>query len=627
MSDLILSLEEATVMVGNKIFFEGLSFPIHRGSKIAVVGKNGAGKTTLLNLICGVKELDEGKYWILPGITIGMMRQEVHFSNEKIGDYIFSGMSAHLEDWDKNARIEMILHPLRLDINMEMSECSGGQLRRVELARALVEQPDILLMDEPTNHCDLEIIEWLEQYLINTDMTILVISHDREFLARVTNRVFWLDRQKLKISPSGFRNFAQWSEELLAQEWRSLENRASRVAIEMNWAQRGVKARVKRNVRRLNQAFEANEKLDNDIRSYKRATRVMDQPVVEFEQSSDIIVEFYGVSKSYMRHDAEKIILQNYSLRIKRGEKIGILGANGSGKTNFLKLIIGEITPDKGKVKLGTDVTFTYFDQFRLGLNGKKTIQQNLCPIGTDHIMVRGKSRHICGYIKDYLFQADDAWRAVDTLSGGQKNRIYLAKILANPGNFMILDEPTNDLDMDTLDMVEDVLDKYQGTLIVVSHDRDFLNNTVDKLLVFEGDGHIATVVGGWDDYEAYRAEKKANKPQQTQTAKAQKPNKTANTPNNIVAPAETAPIMAQPPAPKNKKVSFSLKHEYEKLPAKIEECNQIIKILSDKLANPDYYNQNRDEFYQSTDELEKAKARLSRYETRWLELSEMIEG
>ncbi len=617
MSDLILSIEEATVMVGNKIFFENLTFPIHRHSRIALVGKNGAGKTTLMNMICGIKELDEGKYWKYTGITIGMMRQDVPRVNETIENYIFSGMSAHLEDWDKNARIEQILLPLGLEIQWNMANLSGGQLRRVELARALVESPDILLLDEPTNHCDLEIIEWLENYLASSPLTLLVISHDREFLARVTNKVFWLDRQKLKISPTGFRDFATWSEELLNQEMRSLENRASRVEIEMNWAMRGVKARVKRNVRRLNQAHEANEQLENDIKSFKRATKKINHPIIEFEQSSDIIAEFYGVSKAYTKDEKEIIILKDFSLRIKRGEKIGILGANGSGKTNFLKLIVGEITPDKGKVKIGTDVAFSYFDQFREGLKIGKTIQQNLCPLGTDHLLVRGKMRHVCGYIKDFLFQADDAWRTVDTLSGGQKNRIHLAKILANPGSFMILDEPTNDLDMDTLTMIEEVLNNYQGTLIVVSHDRDFLNQTVDKLLVFEGNGQVETIMGGFSDYENYRNAKKLFKLDDNTEKKAKKAQKSQEQP---ISPEN----ISQTSGNDKKKISFGLKVEFEKLPARISDAQEKIQALLDKLQDPDFYTKDKDGFFKASEDLAKWKNKLTQYEERWLELAEI---
>lgn len=617
MSDLILSVENACVIIGGKPFFEGLTFHIHAGRKIALVGKNGAGKTTLMNLITGERELDDGKRWTLPSVTTGYMRQHVEATDQTVMDFVFEGLESGTEEWDKTYKVEMVIQPLGLDVNDRLNTLSGGQLRRAALARALVEEPDILLLDEPTNHMDLELIEWLERYLQSYRGAIVCVSHDRAFLANITDRVFWLDRGSLKVSPRGFRYFEEWSKELLEQEGRALQNQAKRVEMEMEWATRGVKARVKRNIRRQELAFEARDSLELAQKQYKRIVSKIELPPLKAEESSQNIADFMQVCKSFEtpRNNGKLVILDKFNMRIKKGDRIGLMGKNGSGKTTFLRMLTGEEKADSGKVKISKELTFSYFDQNRSQLMSDKTLKENLCPPGTDYLDVRGKMRHVCGYLKDFLFEPDDAWRSINTLSGGQKNRLMLAKILANPGSFLILDEPTNDLDMDTLDMLTNVLRNYEGTLIVVSHDRDFLDQTVNKMLVFEGNGTVEGIIGGYSDYVAFKkAQAAENAPPQERDNARQKQK-------------EEQP--AAPPPPKKSsgvKMTYKLRHELEHLPEKIEKLEMELTSLQQAMENPRLYMEDPKEFDRISKRLPRAQKELDTAETRWLELDELRE-
>ncbi len=615
MSDLILSVEDACVILGGKPFFQGLTFHIHAGRKIALVGKNGAGKTTLMNLITGERELDDGKRWTLPGVTTGYMRQHVDPTDQTVMDFVFEGLEADTEEWDKTYKVEMVIQPLGLDVNDRLNTLSGGQLRRAALARALVEEPDILLLDEPTNHMDLELIEWLERYLQSYRGAVLCISHDRAFLANITDRVFWLDRGALKVSPRGFRYFEEWSRELLEQEGRALQNQAKKVELEMEWATRGVKARVKRNIRRQEQAFEARDALEIAQKQYKRIVSKIELPPLKAEESSQNIAEFMQVCKGFdtPKTGGRLVILDKFNMRIKKGDRIGLMGKNGSGKTTFLRMLTGEEKPDTGKVKISKELAFSYFDQNRSQLMTDKTLKENLCPPGTDYLEVRGKQRHVCGYLKDFLFEPDDAWRSVKTLSGGQKNRLMLAKILANPGSFLILDEPTNDLDMDTLDMLTKVIHSYDGTLVVVSHDRDFLDRTVGKMLVFEGGGVVEGIIGGYSDYVAFKKAQAADiLPAESEDRPQQKKREEPQTP--------------PPPKPAGVKMTFKLKHELEQLPEKIKNLEKELTALQQAMENPRLYMENPEEFDRVTKRLARAQKELETAETRWLELEELKE-
>jgi ATP-binding cassette subfamily F protein uup len=608
---LLLSVKDASVIYGDKVIFEDLSFNIHDGSKISLVGKNGAGKSTLMNIITGAKELDAGERWQEQSVTIGYLKQDIiPKSGESVFDFIFE----EIPDGERELhayKVDVVANALHLTVTDKMTMLSGGQLRRAGLARALVEEPDILLLDEPTNHLDLEAIEWLEGYLKNYRGTILVVSHDRTFLSNVTNKVFWLDRGNLRVSPKGFADFEEWSTMLLEQEERELKNRKAMVAQEVEWASRGVKARRKRNVRRVEQMKEMREQLKQDESAFRRVVSKVELPTPkDAESSSKIVAEFYNVHKKFTDdHGVEKNILEKFNMRVIRGDRIGLLGKNGSGKTTFLKMLIGEMEPDMGRVKRRKELEFSYFDQKRSDLDPEKTLHKTLCPGGGDYIDVMGKNRHVCAYLKDFLFDPSDSYRQVKTLSGGQKNRLMLAKVLANPKTCLILDEPTNDLDMDTLDMLEEVLVNYKGTLIVVSHDRDFLDQTVTKILAFEGDAQVEGHVGGYSDYLATKnSDVKKSSFKKAVTPKDKKEQKTVNE-------------LKQEPS---KKLSYKLHRELQQLPEKIEAMEADIAEMNEKLSDGDFYKRDPEEFHSVTQRHVRVTERLRAAEERWLELEEI---
>jgi len=624
---LLLSVKNAMVRYSEIPVFEHLDFNIHNGKRIALVGKNGAGKSTLMNIITGAQDLDDGERWQEAGVSIGYLKQDIiPKENQNVFEFIFAGM----KDEDRELheyKVDIVCDALELEREAQMTRLSGGQVRRAGLARALVEEPDILLLDEPTNHLDLEAIEWLEDYLNAYRGTLLVVSHDRTFLSNITNQVFWLDRGGLRVSPRGFKYFDEWSTELLEQEERELKNRKQSVALEVEWASRGVKARVKRNVRRLAQVKEMRDKLKADESAYRRATQKIDlKPMKDNDPTSKIVAEFYNVSKSFSDDGRDITILDKFNLRIKRGDRIGILGKNGSGKTTFLKLLLNELQPDQGRVKVRKEMEFSYFDQKRSDLDPTDSLRKVLSPGGGDYIDVMGKERHVCGYLKDFMFDPSRAQDKVSQLSGGQKNRLMLAKILANPKTCLILDEPTNDLDMDTLDMLEEILMQYKGTLLVVSHDRDFLDQTVTQILAFEGDGKVERVVGGYSDYLEFKGKAPAPKKQQEEP-KQTRPSEHSEESNQKAD--SSSPVSQNDNAEKKKtqKLSYKYEREYKQLPNKMQKVEVEITSLNETLADPDFYSRDADGFHAAVKKLEDEKSRLERYEMRWLELDEMKNG
>lgn len=610
---LLLSVQDAAVRYANRLVFENLNFNILQGDKICLIGKNGAGKSTLMNLITGARELDDGKLWQLPGTTVGYLRQEITFSpGQTVFDYVFGGLQQENQNEYNTYKVEQILEPLELVPSAEMQSLSGGQLRRVALARVLVEEPDILLLDEPTNHLDLYIIEWLEEYLRGYRGALVVISHDKTFLTRISDKVFWLDRGRLRVCPRGFSYFEEWQTMLLEHEERELHNRQRAVEMEAEWASRGVKARRKRNVSRVEKMREARAQLKLDMASFRRVMTKIELPKLDHEGSSKIVAEFYQVCKKFGEAENEKTILDKFNFRIQRGDRIGILGKNGSGKTTFLNLLLGLAEPDSGKVKLARDLSFSYFDQKRKDLNPEESLWKTLCPNGGDHVDVMGKNRHVCGYLRDFMFDPANATHPVSTLSGGQKNRLMLAKVLANPGSFLILDEPTNDLDMETLDMLEEILANYTGTLVVVSHDRDFLDQTVTRILAFEGDGDIQAYIGGYSDYLEMKQE-------EAQTSSA----KPKAIPGGGNAKGEASPVQQDQPKPPAK-LSYKLQYELDSLPRAIKTLEEEILKLEDALSDATLYVKNPVNFDAFSKRLTKARHELERSELRWLELEEM---
>ena len=609
-SQLLFSIKEASVIYKEAPVFQDLSLNIHQSKRIALIGKNGAGKSTIMNIISGVKDLDEGEKWEEPGVTIGYLGQEFDFKDtETVFDFIFSNILGEERELYKY-KVNIIADALSLEINKKMNMLSGGQLRRAGIARALVEEPDILLLDEPTNHLDLNIISWLEQYLNNYKGSLLCISHDKRFLENITNQVFWLDRGKLKVSPKGFKFFDEWSSMLLDQEARELKRRKQIVAEEVIWASRGVKARVKRNINRLNKVKQMREKLKADESLFRQATKkITFEPTKDIETNSKVIAEFFKVYKEFKEDNNTLNILNCFNLRIKRGDRIGIIGPNGTGKTTFLRLILNELNADKGSIKVNKNIEFSYFDQNRSDLKPRDTLKDVMVPNGGDYIEVRGKMRHVYGYLKDFMFDPSEILETVSTLSGGQKNRLKLAKVLANPKSCLILDEPTNDLDMETLDMLGEILMSYKGTLLLVSHDRDFLDQTVTKILSFEGNGVVEETIGGYSDYLAF---KKSNKGQSN----------IINNENNLNKKSKQKSENVE--VKNNRKLTYKLEFELKNLPVKIMNKENEINKYNHRLADPDFYINEPDLFNEVAKKLELAKKDLEYFETRWIELEEM---
>lgn len=603
---LLISLEDISVKFGGKPLFENLKMHITEGDKICLVGKNGAGKSTLMRLILGELEPDGGTRFLLPNTSIGYLAQSVDYeASDNVHQFVMSGLAPEKRSESKHHLADMVIEPLDLNPGALMGSLSGGQLRRSALARSLITQPDILLLDEPTNHLDLGAIEWLEKYLVSYRGALVCVSHDRAFLAAISKKVFWIDKGMVRVCPTGYKGFEDWAEQIIEQEARELQNMKKKLAAEVDWTQGGVSGRRKRNQRRLSELFRLRDKLKADKAAYNQRMQRMDIDSLSTSQASKIIIEFKNVDKSFSHEDKKIPILNDFNLRIMRGDRIGILGKNGSGKSTFIKLLIGEIEPDNGRVFRGKTIEIAYFDQGRINLNPNKTLWDTLCPDGGDQVFLgaeKERSMHVCGYLKDFMFDPKIARNRVSTLSGGQGNRLMLAKLLANPGNVLILDEPTNDLDMDTLDMLQELLSEYKGTLIIVSHDRDFLDRTVTEVLAFEGNGIVEGYIGGYSDYAA---RKKTITPKKSSEKKA-----------------EAKPVI-EDKIPAKKMLSGKERHELEKLPEKIAKLEEETKFLREKLLDVDLYTKNPAEFDSSSRRFAAAQHELESAEMRWLELEE----
>jgi len=606
---LLLSLEDVYLTIGNRPLFEGVELHIHEGDKVCLIGKNGAGKTTLMRLIMQELELDAGKRFLYPGVSIGYLAQEVKFEPEmRVRDFVMLGMPKDAQSEEYKHRADIVLSPLALDADAPMGHLSGGQVRRAALAQALVAEPDILLLDEPTNHLDLESIQWLEGFLKRSRSAVVCVSHDRTFLTNFTSKVFWLEAGHVRICPNGYAGFEEWAEQLLEQEARTIANMEKKMEAELDWTQGGISARRKRNQRRMNELRRLREKIRTDKAAYNAKIQAIDIDPLKPTPSSKIVAEFKHVSKSFTR-DGKKIhILKDFSRRILKGDRIGILGRNGSGKSTFLKLLIGELEADSGHIMRSKKIDLAYFDQHRSALDPSKSLWRTLAP-GSDYVFIgsgeQRKHKHVVAYLKDFLFDPKRAKDDVGTLSGGMQNRLMLARTLINPGNLMILDEPTNDLDMDTLDMLQEILASYDGTLIIVSHDRDFLDRTVTEVIAFEGDAVIENHVGGYSDYL------------EATTGKAPKPLKKAV--------GKKDPVAEEKPKPAKSGLTFTQAHELKHLPAQIETLESEIAALNAVLADPALYAREPEKFDKTVRNLARKQAALETAEARWLELETKV--
>lgn len=593
----LLALKSAHLRFGEKMILNGIDVNLLPRDRICLVGRNGCGKTTLMKLLHGDLHLDSGERFVQPGTVISLLGQSILPPLEISAlDYIRQNCPEDIQDYE----IESVMEALHIQGHQKLSSLSGGESRRVALANALVAKPDVLLLDEPTNHLDLPTIEWLEDQIKNYKGAVLMISHDRAFLRRLSSRTFWLDRGTLRTLEKGYEHFDHWSTNILEVEEAEQHKIKQKIAEEMQWLHKGVTARRKRNIGRLHK-LQAMRK--------ERASRQGVQGSIAFadagsSMSSKRVIEVKDISKSYILEDGTtKTLIKSFSTRVQRGDRIGILGPNGAGKTTLVKILTGEIKPDSGNVRIAKTLEMVRFEQDLSALNPQETPWQALCPSGGDQVMVQDTPRHVVGYLQDFLFDSAQARSPIKSLSGGEKNRLLLAKILAKPSNLLVLDEPTNDLDMDSLDLLQEYLDGYPGTLIIVSHDRDFLDQTVTSLIAVEGNGEVHEYVGGYDDYL------RARRPLKTETMK-----KVVTTPSS-------------PPPPKtNLRLSFKDKHDYDKLPGEMDKLHAKITELEGKMSDPDLYTTNPDKFHELSEKLEETRVILQEAEDRWLEIEMMIE-
>ena len=604
MNQLLFSLKEGSISYHKNEIFKELDLNIHRKDFIALVGKNGAGKSTLMNVISGQHEIDLGEIWSIDNIAVNYFNQNYKLQNEN--NTVEKEILSAITNQDDIYEIDIFCNNLSVDKNSLIKNLSGGQKRRVGLIKTLIKPSDLLLLDEPTNHLDLDTIVWLENYLKKLDSAILCVSHDRQFLKNFTNKILWIDRSRVKVNNSGYSDFENWSNTLLSQEERELQNRKQFVNLEVNWANKGVKARVKRNTRRLEQAKELKDNLDKDISEFKKATRKIEiNQIYENSKNFKHVAEFHN-AEFYFGTEDKNLILKNFSLKISKKDRIGLLGSNGSGKSTFLKILLNELHLKSGTLKLRKELEFSYFDQLRNDLKDNLPIKKILVPSGGDYLKTQGKDRHVCSYLKDFHFDPSKANDPVGSLSGGMKNRLLLSKVLSNPKTGLILDEPTNDLDIDTLDLVESILSGYNGTLVVVSHNRDFLDKLVNKILFFKGNGEVVLFNGGYHDFlnnkdllindsdDSLKIDHKAEKYKKN-SSKVTK-----------------------------KKLTFKLQYELNNLPKQIDLLKEQIDHFEKILEAPDLYKKDYDLFITSSEKLGSLQLELETKEQRWLELMEL---
>ena len=586
----LLALRGASLRIGQRALLDAVDAAVERADRIGLVGRNGAGKSTLLRVLAGLAELDRGERFLQPRTSVAYLPQEPAFgAGATMLAEVRSCLPQDLDEGAAVARCRTVLAHLGLDGERPVRDLSGGEARRLSLAQALVGDPDVLLLDEPTNHLDVTTIEWLEATLREARAALVLISHDRRFLADLTTRVWWLDRGVLRALDRGYAAFDAWAEQVLEAEEADRERLEQRIAAETHWLHRGVTARRKRNMGRLRQLQALREQRRGLIaRAGTAALRAESTG-----RGGTMVIEAQGLTKAW----GDRVVVRNLSIRVQRRDRIGIVGANGSGKTTLLGLLTGQVAPDAGTLRLGSELVIARFDQHRAQLDPDRTPWQTLCPDGGDQVEVLGRWRHVVGYLRDFLFDEAQARTPIRALSGGERNRLLLARILARRSNLLVLDEPTNDLDIETLDLLEDVLADYDGTVLLVSHDRDFLDRIVTATLVHEGDGRWREYAGGWSDLAAQRP-----------------PPAPAAAPPRPSAPP---PAPAVPP----RRMDAKRLRELERLPARIEQAAAQITLLEATLGDPDLYRRDPVGFARIGEELEAARAALAALEARWLEL------
>ncbi len=600
----LVSLSGVSVRYAARPLFDGLDLALSAGDATCLVGRNGTGKSTLLALLAGDVEPDSGTRFRQPGVRLARVAQEPGFGDAAdVAAYVAQGLAPM--GGPDDYRVAAVLAEIGLDAAAVPDRLSGGEARRAALARALVGDPDVLLLDEPTNHLDLPGIEWLEGRLAAYRGALLVISHDRRFLATVTRRTWWLDRGRLRAAPCGFAGFEDWVAETLAAEAAARHKLDRRIAAETQWLREGLTARRRRNQGRV-RALTAMRAERRDALAAPGTARLA---VAEQQRSGTLVIEAAGIAKAY----GERRLIDRFSTRIRRGDRVGVIGPNGAGKTTLVGLLIGRHPPDAGTVRLGTGLDIAYFDQRRETLAAGATVRRVLAPDGGDQIAVGGRARHIAGYLKDFLFDPGRIDAPADSLSGGERNRLLLARLFARPSNLLVLDEPTNDLDLETLDLLEDVLATYAGTVLLVSHDRDFLDRLVGSVIAVEGDGRVAETVGGYSDYLA--------------ACPAPLPAPVRSRGASGGAPSGDQPPPARPAAAaKPAKLSYKDQRALALLPTEIDRLTAAVAEAQAVLADPDLYRRDPARFADITAELDRLQAALAAAEDRWLDLAQRQE-
>ncbi|MAR92361.1 MAG: ATP-binding cassette domain-containing protein [Pseudomonadota bacterium] len=624
----LLRLRDIHLAFGGPELLAGADLTLEKGERVCLVGRNGAGKSTLLKVISGQLNPDQGQRELSPGTRIAWLEQEVpadatgtvydvvagglgdvgenlrryHHLTEQIaaGDESAMGQleaaqkALEVEDgWVLQQRVEATLSRLDLNGELPFQAQSGGLKRRVLLARALVQEPDLLLLDEPTNHLDIDAITWLEEFLQSYRNCVLFITHDRAFLSRVATRIVDLDRGRLTSWPGDYQTYLRRKEEVLEAEAAEWERFDKKLAQEEVWIRQGIKARRTRNEGRV-RALQAMRR-ERAERRERQGT--MNAGIQQADQSGKKVIEAKHISVRF----GDKLVIDDFSTLILRGDRIGIIGPNGAGKSTLIQVLLGQRNPDQGQVKLGTNVEVAYFDQLRAQLDEELSVRENVGQ-GSDRVLVNGEPKHIMGYLQDFLFSPERANTPVKALSGGERNRLLLARLFTRPANLLVMDEPTNDLDIETLELLEDLLTRYQGTLLLVSHDRAFLNNIVTSTIVFEGEGKLAEYVGGYDDWLRQRPAPVPTAPQ--------------------VAPPPPAPAPPRStPDPKPKKLSYKDQRELEALPLRIEQLEQQLDSLHQQLADPALYQQTPTQITEVKQAAAKLETELEQAFARWEQL------
>ena len=620
----LLKLDHAALAYGHHVLLDNVNLQIDPGERICLVGRNGAGKSTLMKVINGDIALDDGELWRQPELriayleqdvpdaadqtvydvvaggleTVGRLLAEYHHVSQQLTRHTSDDLTHRLADlqheiesrdgWLLQQRVETVLSRLELAADLKLADLSGGYKRRVMLARALVTDPELLLLDEPTNHLDIAAITWIEEFLDGYNGALLFITHDRSFLRRIARRIVELDRGHLTSWPGDYDEYLRKKAEREEVEAQHNAKFDKKLAQEEAWIRQGVKARRTRNEGRV-RALNA---LREEHRQRREKTGKAVMQLDAGEQSGKRVIEAEHVAKSF----DGKPVVKDFSTAILRGDRIGVIGPNGTGKSTLLKLLLGQLAPDSGKVNTGTRLHIAYFDQQRAQLDLERNVADNLDQ-GSDTITVNGQSRHVIGYLQDFLFTPERTRAPVKTLSGGERNRLLLARLFIQPANLLVLDEPTNDLDVETLELLEELLQNYSGTVIVVSHDRAFLDNIATSIIAFEGDGQINEYVGGYEDWLRQR---KTDAPQTNARKKSSSPTQTTTA------------------APKKRKLSYKEQRELDMLPEKIEALESEQANIETRVSDPDFYRGDKDEIAGVLARLEALKAELEQCYARW---------